>query len=84
MQYDRSNADTEVDDPISKTVMWKSWSGKLCFIIPSAINEGLVSTAEVLLGRRGAVAHSFVRQVFIQSLFLQEMKQHSSSPRLFR
>lgn len=39
--------------------------------------------AGTLLGRSEAVAESFLRQVFKQSLFLQEMKQHGSPPKLF-
>lgn len=55
----------QTGDPISQTVIWKSWSGKLCFSIQYAINEDLASMTEVLLGRRGAIAESFLRWVFI-------------------
>lgn len=84
MQCDRSSTNTEAGDPISPTVIWKSWSGKLWFNIQYTVNEDLACMTDVRLGRTGAVAESFLRRVFIQSLFLQEMKQHSSSPRLFQ
>lgn len=57
---------------------------KLWFIVQYAVNEDLASMADAMSGRRGAVAESFLRWVFMQSLFLQEMKWYSSSPRLFR
>lgn len=45
--------------------MWTSWSGKLWFIIEYAVNEDLASTADVQLGSRGAVAETFLREIFV-------------------
>lgn len=48
VQCDRSSTNTEVDDPIPQTVMWKSWWSKLWLIIQYAVNEDLTSMADVL------------------------------------